>query len=422
MPLRLARSAATLRLAAAIAAALLLPACRPAIRPVTRPAPARLAATTALIPAPPAEAGFLPSLTATLDSLAEAAIAGHTAPAVAIAVGRHGRLVHLAGYGRVDWPRGSAPVDAATMFDLASLTKVVATTPAAMLLEEAGQLNVDSTVAFYLPEFAASDSAKRAITVRMLLTHQGGLEPYAELFTRYHGRSEYLQQIAARPLKWAPGTHMAYSDWDMIILQLVIERITGEPLDRFAAERIFRPLGMSDTRFLPDPSLRPRIATTAIDSSRGGLLWGVVHDGNAWAMGGVSGHAGLFSSARDLAVYAQMLLNGGRYGDTQLFTPQTVARWTAPQYPGSSRALGWDTPSPPSSFGEYASPWSFGHTGFTGTSIWIDPARDLFVVILTDRVNSAGTTTGHIALRRAVADAVQRAVRDAPLVRWESAH
>ncbi|MDQ3950583.1 MAG: serine hydrolase, partial [Gemmatimonadota bacterium] len=233
---------------------------------------------------------------------------------------------------------------------------------------------------------------------------------------------EYLRAIAERPLKAAPGTETIYSDWDMVVLQLVIERITGQPLDVFASERIFQPLGLRETMFRPDATnadLRNRIAPTAVDTLRGGLLWGVVHDPNAWAMGGVSGHAGLFSSARDLAAFAQMMLNGGTYDGVRLLHPATIARWTVPQSPGSSRALGWDTPATESSAGDYFSPRSFGHTGFTGPMMWIDPERGLFVVLVTNRVNSRGVSQLHTTVRRAISDVVQAAVVDAPLTRWE---
>jgi CubicO group peptidase (beta-lactamase class C family) len=215
---------------------------------------------------------------------------------------------------------------------------------------------------------------------------------------------------------------MIYSDWDLILLQAVIERITGTTLDAFVASRVFAPLGMTSTAFTPDtldPALRRRIAPTARDTARG-LLHGAVHDPNAWAMGGVAGHAGLFSSSRDLAVFAQMLLDGGRLGSTRIVTPRTLARWTAPQDAISSRAIGWDTPSPLSSAGRFFSPRSFGHTGFTGTSIWVDPERSLFVIVLSNRVNTRGESTRHTKLRRDVADAVQSAILDAPLIDWEA--
>jgi CubicO group peptidase (beta-lactamase class C family) len=385
------------------------------------PAPARLAETPVLVGAPPGAVGMDTSLPMRLDSIVRAGIAEGAAPGAALAVGRFGRLVHLKGYGTLDYAAGSPLVDPTTPYDLASLTKVVATTTAAMILEDEGRLDLARPVASYLPELDAPDKA--AVTVRMLLTHSGGLEAYAPLYLQHRGRADYLAQINSRPLKSAPGTLVVYSDWDMVLLQAVIERITGTTLDVFAAERIFRPLGMTDTRFAPDTtnvSLRRRIAPTAVDSLRGGLLQGTVHDGNAWALGGVSGHAGLFSSARDLATFSQMLLEGGSYGGARIVRPQTLARWTSRQGAPTSRALGWDTPAPASSAGRYFSPRSFGHTGFTGTSLWIDPERGLFVVLLTNRVNSRGESTRHTQLRRDVADAAQSAILNAPLVDWEA--
>src|SRR5690606_18274611 len=215
-------------------------------------------------------------------------------------------------------------------------------------------------------------------TVRMLLTHSGGLEAFAPLFREFRGRGQYLEQINARPLEAEPGTRTGYSDWDFILLQLIIERVTGQPLDRVLHDRVSAPAGLTDTRFSPPDGWKQRIAPTEIDTLRGGKVWGFVHDENAWAIGGVAGHAGLFSSARDLAAFATMMLNGGRHAGAQIIRPETVARWTARQGQ-SSRALGWDTPSGSSSAGRYFSPRSFGHTGFTGTSIWMDPERGLFV-------------------------------------------
>lgn len=413
-------------LLALAAAAALAGACTPPPPPALVPAPVaastpepepRMQPVTVLTASPMSYVGFAVGLGAQLDSIASAAIADRAAPAIAMAVGRHGRLVHLRGYGTVDWAPGSASVTDSTLFDLASITKVVATTTAAMILEEEGRLDLDRTVASYLPEFA--DSAKQAITVRMLLTHRGGLEAFAALYRTYRGRQQYLEQINARPLRAAPGTTTVYSDWDLILLQLIIERITGQELDAFVRDRIFAPLGMRETGYRPGVP-RDRTAATERDTARGGLIWGEVHDPNAWAIGGVAGHAGLFGSARDLAVFAQMLLNGGEYGAVRILRPQTIARWTAPQVAGSSRALGWDTPSGESSAGRFFSTRSFGHTGYTGTSMWVDPERGLFVILLTTRVNPTAENQKQAPLRRAVADAVQNAILDAPLVDWEA--
>lgn len=397
----------------------------PVVAPLPSPLPPAptvvVTPVRALVNASLASVGMDSTLTARLDSIVRAGIAEGAAPGAAVAVGRFGRLVHLRGYGTLDYAPNSPAVGPTTLYDMASLTKVVATTTVAMILEEEGKLDLSRPVRSYLPEFDAPD--KGAMTAHMLLTHSGGLEAYAPLYTTYRGRAEFIAQINARPLKSAPGTATVYSDWDMVILQAVIERITGTTLDQFAAARVFRPLGMFDTQFLPDTAnieLRRRIAPTAIDTARGGLLQGTVHDGNAWAIGGVSGHAGLFSSAREVATFAQMLLDGGSYDGLRLVAPTTLSRWTSRQASTSSRALGWDTPAPTSSAGRYFSPRSFGHTGFTGTSIWIDPERGLFVVLLMNRVNSHGTSTRHTQLRRDVADAVQAAILDAPLIDWEA--
>jgi CubicO group peptidase (beta-lactamase class C family) len=400
-----------------------------------RPA-APLVPMTALVTADPASVGMAHDLSTKLDSIVAVGIAEGAAPGVALAVGRYGRLVHLRGYGRIDVPADAAPVTDSTMFDMASLTKVVATTTAAMILEDEGKLDLNATVHSYLPEL--DDSAKSRITVRMILTHTGGFEAFATLWRDFTGRAEYIKQINARPLAYMPGDSTIYSDWDFVLTGLIIERITGMTLDQFLATRVWQPLGMRDTGFNPlarnvalpadstctaafragDPLLA-RIAATEIDTAYRHIhVHGIVHDENACALGGVAGHAGLFSSARDVAIFCQMLLNGGQYNGVRLIQPTTVARWTARQSPASSRALGWDTPSEHSSAGVYFSPRSFGHTGFTGTSIWVDPERGLFVVLLTNRVNPTRANLRHEALRRDIANAVQRSIIDAPLVQW----
>ncbi|HEY1953400.1 MAG TPA: serine hydrolase [Gemmatimonadaceae bacterium] len=388
-----------------------------------------------LVAADPASVGFAPNLGARLDSIVSVGLAEGAAPGVALAVGRYGRLVHLRGYGRIDVPAGSPAVTDSTMFDMASLTKVVATTTAAMILEDEGKLDLNATVHSYLPEI--DDTAKSHITVRQILTHSGGFEAFAPLWRDLHGRTEYLKQINAQPLVYQPGDSTIYSDWDYILAGLIIERITGMPLDQFVATRVWQPLGMRDTgfnplatgplpadssctaAFRPDHPLLARIAATEIDTAYRHIhVHGIVHDENACALGGVAGHAGLFSSARDVAIFCQMLLSGGQYGGVRLIQPTTVARWTARQSPKSSRALGWDTPSEHSSAGRYFSARSFGHTGFTGTSIWVDPERGVFVVLLTNRVDPTRANLRHEALRRDVADAVQTSILDAPLIQW----
>ncbi len=374
---------------------------------------------TTLVRATPQRAGMRDDLNATLDSIMKVALAEHAAPGASLAVGRHGQIVHMKGYGRLDTAQTSALVDENSIYDMASLTKVISTTTASMILEEQGLLDLDRTVASYLPEFNSPEKA--GITVRQIVTHQGGLEAFAPLFRDFKGRQQFLEQINARPLKSSPGTTTVYSDWDMILQQLIIERITGQALDKFVAEKVFGPLGMTSTMYSPDSATYfDRIAPTEVVPIRGGLVRGKVHDENAWSMGGVSGHAGLFSSARDLTIFAQMMLNNGEYNGVRIVKPETVARWTAPQSRTSSRALGWDTPSKGSSSGSYFSPRSYGHTGFTGTSLWMDPERGLFVILLTNRVNPGRDNNRHVPLRRAVADAAQMSITDAPVTNWEA--
>jgi CubicO group peptidase (beta-lactamase class C family) len=383
---------------------------RPAAPPVPA-APAPLAT--------PAQAGMSDRLVPVLDSIIGAAIADRATPGAAIAVGRDGRVVVRKAYGRTDWAAGAPAATDSTLYDLASLTKVVATTTAAMMLEETGKLDLDRPVARYLAGFGAPDKA--AITPRMLLTHSSGMRSYHQLYREVKGREAYLERINAHPLASTPGTRTEYMDWNLVVLQLVIEQVTGEPLDRWLQQRVFGPLGMRDTRFIPPDSLRPRVAPTEVQDFRGGQVWGVVHDENAWSLGGVAGHAGLFSSARDLAVFAQMMLNGGTYGGVRLLRPETVVRWTARQPGGASRALGWDTPYRGSSAGRYFSARSFGHTGFTGTSIWMDHENGIWVVLLTNRVNPTRDNPRLGPLRRAVADAVHRSVLGAPPANREAA-
>ncbi len=358
------------------------------------------------------------ALPTTLDSIMRAAIADRATPGGAVTIGRHGRLVVDRGWGQVDWATSAGAVTDSTLYDMASLTKVIATTTAAMLLEEDGKLDVDKPVASYLPELSGPDKA--TMTVRSLLQHSSGMRPNALLWRQWTTHPDYLRHINSAPLAYAAGERSEYSDWNMIVMQGVIERVSGRRLDSLLAERVFGPLGMRDTGFNPPETVKWRIAPTETQDFRGGQVWGVVHDENAWKVGGIAGHAGLFSSARDLAVYAQMMLNGGEYKGVRVLRPETIARWTARQQKFGSRALGWDTPSPRSSAGRYFSPRSFGHTGFTGTSIWVDPERQLFVVLLTNRVNPTRNNQKIGPLRRVVANAAQTAVIDAPLRVWEA--
>ncbi len=370
---------------------------------------------------------------AALDDFILAALADSAASGAALAVLRRGQIVRLRGYGRLDHDAAAPPVTPASIFDLASLTKVVGTTSAAIVLAQRGAISLDDRVTDHLPWWGAGDPAKSRVTIRQLLVHRGGLPPFRRFFLEMEGREAYEDAIAALPLDYAPGDSTVYSDIGLMTVAFIVETVSGRPLDEFLQDEIWRPLGMADTGFAPGPALWNRVATTEIDEEyRGYHVHGVVHDENAHAIGGVAGHAGLFSSARDLAVFVQLMLDRGvagpcradrvsglpchrpRFGPVAIFAPDQVGRFTRRQSPESTRAIGWDTPSVRSSAGDYFSARSFGHTGYTGTSIWIDPTQELAVVLLANRVNPTRANTKHIPLRRGVHDRVARAILDTP--------
>ena len=393
------------------------------------------AETTAPIPtAAPADVGMSVAGLDRVDSIIEAAIADSTSPGVALAVGRHGRLVRLRGYGRLDWLPDAGLVNDSSIYDMASVSKVVGLTTAMMMLTEEGKIDLDAPVATYLPWFGGG--GKGTVTVRQLLLHRGGLPAWLPFWQDARGREEYQRLIAPIEPVYTPGDSVVYSDIGFITLGFVVEEVSGETLDAFLQRRLFGPLGMRDTGYNPDPAFKPRIAVTEVDTVyRHEHVHGVVHDENAHALGGVSGHAGLFSSARDLAVYALMMLNGGvmdwcpdgeascsaSRDPVRLIDASTIARFTARQDSLSQRGLGWDKPNGNSSAGDYLTYEAFGHTGFTGTSIWMDPKLDVFVVLLTNRVNPTRANQKHIPLRRAVHDAVAQAITDVSVQKRSSA-
>ncbi|HLA79899.1 MAG TPA: glycoside hydrolase family 3 N-terminal domain-containing protein [Vicinamibacteria bacterium] len=356
----------------------------------------------------PEEAGFRSDGMAEVDQVVEKAVAGKAFPGAVLAVGKDSALVHLKAFGRESYQSAAPLVTTDTLYDLASLTKVVVTTTLAMVLVDEGKLDLDQPVAAFLPGFRGG--AKDRVTVTQLLTHSGGLKWWAPLHEELKGKDAYLERIAAMDLDYEPGTKSVYSDLGVILLGEVLERVAGESLEAFAKRRLFAPLGMKDTGYRPPAALLPRIAPTEQDDKwRKRLLRGEVHDENAFALGGVAPHAGLFGSAPDLARFAQMLLNGGVYDHQRLVSRATVERFTRRAgVPGSSRALGWDTPSEGSSAGSLLSARSFGHTGFTGTSMWMDPERRLFVILLSNRVHPTRENNAIRDARRAVADAVVR--------------
>jgi CubicO group peptidase (beta-lactamase class C family) len=319
-------------------------------------------------------------------------------PGAVIAVGHRSRLVLLAAVGHygIDDPR---PVTPETVYDLASLTKVVGLTTACVLLVEEGKLDLDAPVQRYVPAFRGA--GKEQVTIRHLLTHSSGLPAWRPLYTEATTRAAALTLVDTTPLLRRPGDTFAYSDLGAIVLTQAVEAITGERLDRFLEQRLFGPLGMTGTRFLPPLDWRDRIAPTE-RSQDGTVIRGTVHDENAWKLGGVSGHAGLFSTAPDLGRFATWFLAAWHKDSLR------AREFTHPQGlpPGSSRALGWDTPSENSSAGTKLGPHAFGHTGFTGTSIWLDPDRDLFIILLTNRVHPTRENPRIARVRPRVADLV----------------
>lgn len=366
-----------------------------------------------LAPAAPEAAGFRPGGLAEVDRVVERAIADGAFPGAVVAVGHRGRLALLRGYGRLTYDAGAPAVTPETVYDLASLTKVVATTTVAMTLVDQGRLDLDAPVQSYLPRFTGP--GKERVTVRHLLAHSSGIDWWAPLYREVTSRAGALERIYGMDLVAEPGSTMKYSDLGILLLGEILERVAGQPLEQLARERVFAPLGMTTTGWRPDSALLGRIAPTEIDPWRGRLVHGEVHDENAAVIGGVAPHAGLFGTAGDLARFAQMLLWEGVYDHRRIVSRQTVELFTrrADLPAGSSRALGWDTKSPEgSSAGARFSPISFGHTGFTGTSLWIDPERQLFLVLLTNRVHPTRENQKIREVRPALADAVVAALAD----------
>ena len=314
----------------------------------------------------------------------EQSIADRVFPAASVAVTHDANLVALKGCGQFTYDSDSPKITAATIFDLASLTKVVATTTMAMILYERGLLDLDLPVAAIVAEFAGEDPRRDAVTLRMLLAHSSGLPAYEKLFLHSTTRDQLLSAALATPLAANPGARSEYSDVGFIILSLALERIAEESLDHFCRREIFGPLAMTNTAFNPPSAWRSSIPPTANEHSfRRRIIQGEVHDDNASVIGGVAAHAGLFANAEDIAIFAHAMLAGGR----PIVRSETLALFTRREsFPqGTSRALGWDTPSSPSQSGKYFSASSFGHLGYTGTSLWIDPEQQLSVTLLTNR-------------------------------------
>ncbi len=372
-----------------------------------------LIAQTAALSGPPAFAA------ASFDPLVQDGIRRGAYPGAALVVGRHDTILFAKGYGHLTWSAASRAVDPeSTIYDLASMTKVVATTTALMLLVERGQVRLDAPVARYLPGFDAPGT--EGITVRQLLTHTSGLRadiPDPELKAIHDSAGVMARVLRERP-RVPPGTRVIYSDLNAILLGEVVRHVTGEPLDVFITREVFRPLGLDAMVFRPPPRLRPRIAPTGV--WHGHAIAGTVNDGSAFKLGGVSGNAGLFSTAADVARFAQFVVREGALPDgSRLVRAETVRQFTSKAVAfgakSEARALGWQalpTGENVSSAGTLFGPRSFGHTGWTGTSLWIDPDRDLFVVLLTNRAYAPRARRPFTVLkeiRGGVADAAARA-------------
>ena len=336
----------------------------------------------------PAEAGMSGEQLEQVDSLIYASIRDRAFPGAAVAIGRGGVIAKMEAYGYHTYDNRT-PVTTRSQFDMASLTKVVATTTAAMKLYEEGRLGLDDRVVKYIPEFGLH--GKDQITVRHLLTHTSGLIPFRSFHRMdVKTREALIDSIMVEKLVYETGSEARYSDFNMILMMLIIEKITGQDFASYARDQVFEPLGMRRTGFRGTAMSDSTVVPTEFDALfRKRLIQGEVHDETAWILGGTAGHAGLFSTVEDLSRFAYMLLNEGRVNGRQFLKPETIRLFTKAQEPGKhTRAFGWDTPSPEgyTSAGEHFGPNSFGHTGFTGTSMWLDPDRDIFVILLTNRV------------------------------------
>lgn len=387
------------RVAAALATALLLGACHRGIRP---------APLTPRAPVPsPVQQRVLDSVRTVLDR----AMAAGAFPGAYAVVGTREGIVAEYGVGRLDSADASVP-SARTVWDLASLTKVVGTTSAMLQLVGSRQVALDSPVVHYLPEWTVPGAAR--VTVRQLLAHHAGLPAWRALYKEADTPDEALALVLATPLDTAPGLRFLYSDLGFILLGRIVERVAGVALAEYMPARLFRPAGMSETRFQPPADWRHRTAPTEQDPWRQRKLRGEVHDENAARLGGVAGHAGLFSTAHDLARFARLYLNGGRLDGVRVLDSATIAEFTRVSNPTlSHRALGWETPNGRNSAGRRLSSTAFGHTGFTGTSLWMDPAQNLFVLLLTNRVNPTRQNLRIGAVRSELADAVAAALAGA---------
>lgn len=336
------------------------------------------------------------------EAMMQSGIEDGAFPGGVLLIGDRERILYHKAFGSAQLVPEQRPATTETIYDLASLTKVVVTTSLVMQLVERGKIRLGDPVERFFPGFKVN--GKEEITLRHLLTHSSGLRAWAPLYLRGKNNQERFEYIKNMELEYPIGTKVIYSDLGFILLGEMVAQIYDQPLDQVAKQQIFDPLEMSDTTYKPAKTVWNRVAATEVNNDyetnmssdteginrREGAILGQVHDGNCYAMGGVTGHAGLFSTAKDLYNFVQMLLNRGRWNGQQILSPAMIEKMTrnyTGSLPGDNRALGWDKPADISSGGDLTSDAAFGHTGFTGTSIWIDPTYDLSVILLTNRVH-----------------------------------
>ena len=364
----------------------------------------------------PKAVGMSAQRLAAIDRVIKRGMAAGGFPGAAVVIGRRGAAVVRRGYGRLGWTSNYDDVDPdKTIYDLASLTKVVGTTTAVMILFDEGKIGLDDPISKFVPAFAGGN--KDSVTVRMLLEHRSGLPAGRDLWRIANTPADAKFAVITTDLVCKPGDCYIYSDLGADLLAWVAEAAAGQSIDQFLHERVFQPLGMASTMYRPDLNLASRVAPTEVTPPRGYPLRGEVHDENAFALGGIAGHAGLFSSANDVSVFAQMMINNGTYEGTRIVADSTVRLFT--RRAAGTRALGWDTcATEHGGCGQFFSERSYGHTGYTGTSLWIDPDRELFVVLLTNRVHAARARRPALVIadvRADLADAASVSVIDDPL-------
>jgi CubicO group peptidase (beta-lactamase class C family) len=356
-----------------------------------------------------------PQSLAEVDELVEQGVHRGLYPGAVVVIGRRDSLLYARGYGHFTWQSGSPiPSPDSTFWDIASITKVLGTTSAIMRLVDTGRLDLDAPVGRYLPRFAGG--LKDQVTVRMLLDHTSGLRSYAPLFKHSRTREGAIELLYAERPNRRPGDLAVYSDLNAIFLGLIVESVSGLPLDRFVSREVFQPLGLDHTTYRPSPAVRRQTMPSAL--WRGHPIQGQVNDPNAAALGGAAGHAGIFATGMDLARYAQVWLRDGVGPNGQWVRPSTVKRFLTRGANSGPRLLGWDTPElnndEPSLYGTLISDAAYGHTGFTGTEIWIDPTRDLFMVFLTNRTFDPRARNAHSGLRSLRTELSDAAIRLVP--------